>query len=262
MGELHTGQSFGELALLEGVSQARKATIASKPGCPCHFATLERQPFREILIHFSKAVDEQIEFLELMPFFKYVNWSRRSIQQWLKFFEMKVYSMNHVLYKEGDPCDDIYLIKSGEVRCTKSVEIKDKKNSFMFDEDNVLHPSQATLVTKQVELGSVIKGQFFGEEEATFSYYLNHREEWVKTYTNARGRLTEEREAIMLKIESLIKKNWLVKEEGPSFLNTEEIKYKSNSMKQITREATVTVKTAKAEIWKISAKVNPVYFLK
>lgn len=183
-----------------------------------------------------------------MPFFKYVNWSRRSIQQWLKFFEIRNYKMNHILYKEGDQCDDIYLIKSGEVRCTKSVEIKDKKNGFMFDEDNRLHPSQASLVTKQVEFGSIVKGQFFGDEEALFSYYLKQKDEWLETYTNAKGRLTEEREAIMLKIESLIKKNWLIKEESPSFLNKEEIKYKSNTMKQITRETTITIKSAKAEI--------------
>jgi len=191
-----------------------------------------------------------------MPFFKYVSWSRRSIQQWLQCFEMKVYKMNHVLYREGEPCDDIFLIKSGEVRCTKSVEIKDKKNSFMFDDDNRLHPTQYNLVTKQVELGTIVKGQFFGEEETMFSYYLKNKEEWLKLYTNMKGKLLEEREALMLKIESLIKRNWIVKENGPSFLNTEEIKYKSNSMKQITRESTVTIKSAKAEIWRISAKVK------
>ena len=196
-----------------------------------------------------------------MPFFKYVSWSRRSIQQWLQCFEMKVYKMNHVLYREGEPCDDIFLIKSGEVRCTKSVEIKDKKNSFMFDDDNRLHPTQYNLVTKQVELGTIVKGQFFGEEETMFSYYLKNKEEWLKLYTNMKGKLLEEREALMLKIESLIKRNWIVKENGPSFLNTEEIKYKSNSMKQITRESTVTIKSAKAEIWRISAKVKHFFSL-
>ena len=257
--DLNVGQYFGELALTGEVNGARKATIISKYDTPCHFVTLERVAYRNIFSNLVKAVQEQIEFLETVPFFKYIGWSGRSIQQWIRCFEKKVYPRNHVIYKEGDDCNDVYLVRSGEVKSQKEVDIKNKKTSFIIDGASKFNPYHQALVTKQVELTTLMKGQFFGEEETVFSYYLSHKDEWQKLYSDNEGNMFPERLALMKKIESLINREWLVENhDSKSIIKKapEEINFKTNTLSRVKRESTMIVKSSKVEVWKISAYVK------
>ena len=258
--ELSVDKCFGELALTGEANGARKEAIVAKQDTTCHFATLERVAYRTILSHLVKAVEEQIEFLETVPFFRYIGWSGRSIQQWIRSFEKKVYPRNHVIYKEGDDCHDIYLIRSGEVRSQKEVDIKNKKTSFIIDGMSKFNPYQQGLVTKQVELATVDKGQFFGEEETVFSYYLKHKAEWQELYSDGKGNVHPDRIALMKKIESLINREWLPEDidSKKSILKQppEEINFKTNTLKRVQRESTMIVKSSKVELWKISASVR------
>lgn len=255
--ELSVDKCFGELALTGEASGARKETIVAKQDTTCHFATLERVAYRNVLSHLAKSMEEHIEFLETVPFFKYIGWSGRSIQQWIRCFEKKVYSRHQVIYKEGDDCNDVYLIRSGEVRSQKEVDIKNKKTSFIIDGASKFNPYQQGLVTKQVELATVDKGQFFGEEETVFSYYLKHKAEWMELYSDGKGNVLPERIALMKKIESLINREWLAESPESSKpiikQSPEEINFKTNTLNRVKRESTVIVKSSKVELWKISA---------
>ena len=250
------GQSFGDIALMDNKA-IRTATIVAKTNYSCHFATLEREAYRRILNHLNKALDEQIQFLESVPFFRYVSWSGRSIQQWVKFFEKKVYPMNHVIYKEGDPCEDVFLVKSGDVRCLKKVEIKDKNSNFLIDENSKLYPYEAAVVTKQVELGTLIKGQYFGEEEVLLLNYITQREEAKKDKQSSPTKANSTQSAILQYIEDFVRETWFNKEKPSTQIGADEISYHRNTRgkRNVTRELTMVVKSSKAEIWRISAKV-------
>ena len=258
--ETHAGKSFGELALLEKINGARKATIIGNKNCPCHLAVLERAPFQRILDYLSQEIDEQIEFLENTPFFKYLNLSGRSIQQFVMFFEeKKVYPMNSVIYREGDSCEDIYLIRSGEVKSTKTIQIKNPATNFLIDEHNKLYPYDSAVIVKQIELGTTSQGQFFGDEEALMMQFMRLKEE-AKAHNYLKNKTaTTEREQFIMDIQALLLQGSLEKAISPPPKTPEGIKYRRNSLGKteiITREATVIVKSPKAEIWKIPARVR------
>lgn len=260
VGEMHAGKSFGEFALLGGVNGKRTATICGNPTNPCHLAVLERAPFQRILESLSQEIPEQIEFLENTPFFKHLNLSARSIQQFINFFELKaVYPMNHVIYREGEPCDDIYLVRSGELKCIKTIQIKNPATNFLIDEHNKLYPYDSAVITKQIELGVIVQGHLFGDEEALMMQFMRLKEEAkANGYLKSKVPSTE-REQFIMEIQSLLLQGSIDKAILPPPKTPEGLRYRRNSLGKteiVTRESTIIVKSTKAEIWKIPARVR------
>lgn len=123
-----TGESFGELALIE--DKPRSATIICKE--ECHFAVLERDHYKEILgktsvisyishlLPLAKAqqqkIDEKINFLMEFPLFS--NTSRRGLSTFIYHFHQRKYLMNEWVYKQGEESAYIYFIKEGEFTVT------------------------------------------------------------------------------------------------------------------------------------------------
>lgn len=121
--QLNTGASFGELSLMDAQLKPRAATIMCKEDC--HFAVLDKAPYQSILgMAAKKKLNSQIDFLHQLTVFK--EWSRHSLRPIIYLFHHEHYKKGQVLYKEGDASNDIYLIRSGEVKFTKCIVIKPK----------------------------------------------------------------------------------------------------------------------------------------
>jgi CRP-like cAMP-binding protein len=57
----------------------------------------------------------------MVPYFN--SWSKMRLLKFSYFFAEKTYIKKQVIFKENDPCNDIYLISSGEVKFTKTVTL-------------------------------------------------------------------------------------------------------------------------------------------
>ena len=107
--EYYSGASFGELALIH--EEPRAATIVCKTDC--HFAYLEKDEYQLILeqIH-EKSLAEILNFFQGLPYFKH--WSRKGLAKLQLMFDHKEITRNQILFKCGDPANEIYIIKEGD----------------------------------------------------------------------------------------------------------------------------------------------------
>lgn len=124
---LKSGESFGELALLNGKNKKRNATIISKEDS--HFGVLDRKNFLRILskntifpLKYSIKCNEieekeenklirNVNFLQNFPFFQKI--PIEIVKSIYLFCEIKEIALNAVLYKEGEDANFFYMIKSG-----------------------------------------------------------------------------------------------------------------------------------------------------
>jgi len=172
--EIEQGGSFGEGALADSVLRARTMTIVTKE--VCHFLILERAVYKEILKEHQKEMqDETIDFLMQNPLFSI--WSPFALRSWISVFRRKeVFKRHAVLYKEGDKAEDVYLVRSGQVICTKVLTIHERNKdneSLVLDEGNNVVAVARESTIKTVEIAAIQPGQIFGEEES----YVNYRAE-------------------------------------------------------------------------------------
>ena len=109
VGEFHTGSSFGELAIMEDVLKPRSATVICMTNC--HFALLERKKYKKILGDAQNRIyKSHIKFLSEMSIFK--GFTYHNLKSWVYLFEEKmVHAWRHVVYKEGQDSDQVYLIR-------------------------------------------------------------------------------------------------------------------------------------------------------
>ena len=111
IGELHSGNSFGELSLLE--NKPRIASIICKSDC--HFAILDKESYNKILYDYQKyQLNTKVEFLNKLEPFKHLV---KSVMQNLSyFFKCENYSRNHFVYKQNDESNNIFIVYSGEFK--------------------------------------------------------------------------------------------------------------------------------------------------
>jgi CRP-like cAMP-binding protein len=259
-----TGNSFGELAIMDEALKPRKATIRCVESS--HFATLTRKSFQSFLGHFKKEFEAQIEAFTMNPLFSRAKWSNRLVDQWVKSFTpMKNLQRNTIIYKEGDASEQLYFIKSGQVVNTKKMTIDRPSNihkDIILDERNQIFQIDHAKLSKEVEISVWSEGTLFGEEE-TFQVFKHERQlekERDKFKKEFQDRFEEER----TKIETIGYRYKPPKElmlpEDPSedekvieqLLNQKIAELTQGSNK---RETTVTVISHSAEIWVISRNV-------
>lgn len=110
---LKEGQTFGELGLLTG--KLRSATIICKEDC--HFGIMLEEDFKNIVSVIElKKINVKFDFFK-----KYLirNVSSDILRKFTYSFKKIKYSRMEYVYKEGDVCKEIYLIKKGEIQIQK-----------------------------------------------------------------------------------------------------------------------------------------------
>lgn len=106
---LGIGSSFGELGLLRG--EKRAATITCKE--PTTLAVLSKADFDTILReNQAKLLNEKINFLMSVPAF--AQWSQAMMSKGSYYFNERSYVKGEVVYREGDPALEIYVVVEGE----------------------------------------------------------------------------------------------------------------------------------------------------
>ena len=234
VGELGPGDSFGEVALMDSDLKPRSATVICKTDSV--FLVIDEKVYSRILAEDDrKKLQETVEFLKLNSMFKL--WSSNALKNWGNLFKRKeMYCRNTVLYKEGDPADDIFIIKSGQVVCTKNIAIKksEQDGSLYVDNNGQIVAVERNATTKQIEIAVFGVGELIGEEEhCTAIQNENIRkskiDHTVKSYVN---------------------------KSSSNKASSKAANIQTNSYETPKRETTMTVMSSMAEIWVIPAKVK------
>lgn len=254
--ELETGKSFGELAIMEDAIKPRAATIIAKEDC--YFGVLDRKTYKSILGKYHRLETfAKIHFLSEMPIFQ--GWTFHDLKSWVYLFEIKVkHKRKAVIYKEGDPADLIYLVKSGEVKVTKVTSLNYKPNEaaqLMLDDSKSLLVFEKDPIKKSVEIVTITPGHMFGEEEAWEAYKMDQE--------ILRMALMEEKAAKKKEKDKKSDTSDSDTESSTTDHKKEETEKKDSPRKKLkipTRVTTVTVQSYEAEIWAIPKKVIIIIF--
>ena len=177
VGEIPPGNSFGEMALLSGTR--RTATVAvAQGGSPAFVLELTRPAIRLLrkLPRFVKTLDRNYRNYGLTIT---INELRQSNQanfdgSFLKSFNdsarFAVYEKGHVLFREGDPINRIFFIRSGWIERVSGVSFNPKAAELLIESD------------ESVSLDFVGPGKYLGVEAVN-----NENAEWNYT-AMVRGR--------------------------------------------------------------------------
>ena len=116
----HTGDTFGDLALLE--NRKREGTITTTENVTLF--SLKGHLFRKIMQKMNKEEQkERFDFLSLVPIFHCIDKNQLN-NIVLNMFTCS-YEQGNIIFKEGDTGHSLFIIKSGEVICqSKNGEIK------------------------------------------------------------------------------------------------------------------------------------------
>ncbi|CAG9330882.1 unnamed protein product [Blepharisma stoltei] len=141
---LYEGDSFGELALISDRPRAASVQALERS----FLAVLNKSDFKKILgVVTEKRMNQKIKFFQSIPMFS--SWTKIALVKFSYYFEFTVVKNKQYLYKEGDPVEFVYFIKSGEVRLTK-------KNTENLPDQARFHK---TILSKKKSLQVVIKGE-------------------------------------------------------------------------------------------------------
>jgi Fe-S-cluster-containing dehydrogenase component/CRP-like cAMP-binding protein len=120
VGELHKGAQFGEMSVLGGVP--RNATVKAAATAPAQILEVQRPALRLLrkLSSFAESLDNTyrshgrnstLNSLKAMAAL-----SDEMINELRGISLYRVYTKNHVLFREGTPTDRIYIVKEGWLR--------------------------------------------------------------------------------------------------------------------------------------------------
>lgn len=124
-GSLRDGQTFGELGILTG--KLRSATIICKE--ECHFTYLNEVEYKNIV-----SVIERKKIFNKFEFFKNFLMNNVSIDITRKLsysFEKLKFKRNKYVFKEGEECKYVYLLKKGEIQIQKFVSNYEKQKKSL-----------------------------------------------------------------------------------------------------------------------------------
>lgn len=199
----------------------------------CHFAVLSRKEYNKVIAHANKKeFEDQAAFLSSLSIFQ--GFQSHVLKQWIHLFDKKeIYSRKQVVYRQGDQARRIYVLRSGKVVCNKMIPIQTEpkeEHHVGLDESNHVFLMDKELVNKKADLVVLGPGQVFGDEEA-LEAYINFK---VNEETRVR---TEKKKS---------KAKQVVRE--VELGNLEDM--------NVQRKMTITVDSAKAEIWSIPFGVS------
>ncbi len=69
----------------------------------------------------DQKINDKIALLQKLPIFK--AWTRTALERILFYFEEKRYTRKQVVFREGTPSTEVYLIKDGEFKLNKGIKL-------------------------------------------------------------------------------------------------------------------------------------------
>lgn len=84
--------------------------------------------------HAMWQIQQDIQFFSSLPLF--ATSSKRAISTLIYHFKLLKFVRNNVIFKEGDEATHLYIIKRGEVKITKKVDITVPENPYSANDEN------------------------------------------------------------------------------------------------------------------------------
>jgi len=143
---LVAGDSFGDLALLHGVTRTGTIIAVEDTFMWC----LERKKYKQVLDYIAnKNFEENKSFINTIPLFK--NMDTNFITRMCKAMISVTYDPGTFIIKDGESSDCMYIIKEGSVVCSKEEKvfrILNKGESFGFFSILVDSPRTMDVIAK------------------------------------------------------------------------------------------------------------------
>ena len=112
---IEAGGSFGSLALVDGFQ--RRAT--TKCLTRCHLLVLNQDDWKQSEKEIQKRkTEEAVSFMRGIPVLQSLSWHYLT-NKLIPHFYPSTCGKGHVIYREGDPANRVYIIKQGEFVVTK-----------------------------------------------------------------------------------------------------------------------------------------------
>ncbi len=145
-----TGEYFGETFCLPNHPKSNFMYAVSSP--EAHLLTLRREDYDEIMKQLERKNHEKLQaFLNLFPSFE-----KEYVQRFSYHFSQKHFEVDEVIYFQGSPAQDLYILQSGGVQLLRNQDSpKDLKGALL-------------------PIISIVKDQAFGEESLLM---MNSRQE-------------------------------------------------------------------------------------
>lgn len=123
---MRDGKGFGELALKRDKLDRRAATIKAEKDC--FMAAINKDDYQKVV-----AKIDQRKLRKLIDFFKSIPFLSKNSKTYLTrlhySFEQRDYIRNQDLYREGEPCNYVFLVKHGEFEVTRKIKIDLKRTA-------------------------------------------------------------------------------------------------------------------------------------
>ncbi|CAD8056601.1 unnamed protein product [Paramecium sonneborni] len=129
--QMSDGQAFGELALEN--NEPRSASITAV--APTHLAVLDAEDYMVI----KKTVinqQRQMYFEEFAKLSIFKDWKFMSVKSLFDVMKLNKFGLNHTVYKEGDPSNDVYFIQTGEFKVIKCLRTNKEQNNNQTENDD------------------------------------------------------------------------------------------------------------------------------
>jgi len=151
-----TGEYFGETFCIPNYPKSSFMYAVSSP--EVHLLTFQREDYQGVLKQLEHKNHQKLEaFLTLFPLF-----DRDYVQRFSQHFYQRSFQVDEIIYFEGSPAQDFFILQSGEVQLLKKLE-NSNDNHHVYShshsgKDSTSRPSSLLPIT------SVIRDQAFGEE--------------------------------------------------------------------------------------------------
>lgn len=156
--KMKAGEAFGETSLINGKPPEESYLCTTE----CHFAVLSKKKFDETLLRIElKTKKGWKNFFKSHPIFEKL--TLVSLEKLFYLIELKIFSRNQTIFREGEEVNGFYLIYQGDVSLTKKVEGKYKND---FDINKFINR------TKQEEGNPLSSNQRIILPNASLSYRL------------------------------------------------------------------------------------------
>lgn len=171
--QLNSGRPFGEIALVE--NKPRMATIQCITDCT--FATMNREDFQKTLKKIeTRNTNKIIDFFKNLPYFS--SYSRKALGRLRLNFSLIKFKRTHIVFKEGDMSDYVYIIVNGDFELEKKVKHVSNKemNYYRYISSNIFGKTKMSDAMAKSEVDSKIAKFTKNKTLANSSEYnQNHR---------------------------------------------------------------------------------------